>query len=81
MKAVKIGKNMKAMKGMSERRLYFKIADLARMIDRTSRTVKEWEKKGLIPRPRRDSRGWRVYSEKQMKDIIRLVKAKKYFLK
>ncbi|HRZ87800.1 MAG TPA: MerR family transcriptional regulator [bacterium] len=78
---------MKAMKDMrdirDERdiRRYFKIADLAREIDRTQRTVKEWEKKGLIPKPQRDSRGWRVYTEKQLQDIIRLVKSHNYFVR
>jgi DNA-binding transcriptional MerR regulator len=69
------------MKDIQLTQRFFKVAELARQIDRTSRTVKEWEKKGLIPKPQRDSRGWRVYSEKQLLDIIRLVKSRNYFVK
>lgn len=72
---------MKPMKDNGVTQRYFKVCELARQIDRTSRTVKEWEKKGLIPKPQRDSRGWRVYSEKQLNDIIRLVKSHNYFVK
>ena len=56
------------------------IADLAKMLDRSSRTVKEWEKKGLIPKPRRDSRGWRVYSPEQADKILKHVKRHRFFI-
>ncbi|MDP8262617.1 MAG: MerR family transcriptional regulator [Candidatus Ancaeobacter aquaticus] len=71
---------MKPMKAMKTDKSFYKIADLAREVDRSCRTVKEWEKKGLIPKASRDSRGWRVYTEKQLKKVVKLVKERNYFL-
>ena len=65
------------MKGL-EAGLY--IADLAKTLDRSVRTVKEWEKKGLIPKARRDTRGWRVYSREQADRILRHVKRHRFFV-
>ena len=56
------------------------IADLAKTLDRSVRTVKEWEKKGLIPKAHRDSRGWRVYSKDQADRIIKHVKRHRFFI-
>lgn len=56
------------------------IADLAKSLDRSIRTVKEWEKKGLIPKARRDSRGWRVYSPEQADKILKHVKRHRFFI-
>ena len=38
----------------------YKIKDLALRLDRSILTIKRWEKQGLIPKARKDSRGWRV---------------------
>jgi DNA-binding transcriptional MerR regulator len=57
------------------------VSDIARRVDRSTMAVIEWEKKQLIPRARRDSRGWRVYTKEQVEDIVRLVKRTKYFSK
>ena len=43
--------------------------------------VMRWEKEGLIPKTKRDSRGWRVYSKNQIDEIVKLVKSTKYFTK
>lgn len=51
----------------------FSIDDLALRVDRSPLTVKRWEKKNLIPAPRRDSRGWRVYSKAEVDYIVNLV--------
>lgn len=56
------------------------IADLAKTLDRSVRTIKEWEKKGLIPKARRDSRGWRIYSNAQADKILKHVKKHRFFL-
>jgi len=57
----------------------YKIKDLALRLDRTILTIKRWEKRGLIPAPRKDSRGWRVYTESEVKNILQLVKETNYF--
>ena len=57
----------------------YKIKDLALRLDRTILTIKRWEKRGLIPPPRKDSRGWRVYTESEVKTILQLVKETNYF--
>ena len=57
----------------------YKIKDLALRIDRTILTIKRWEKRGLLPAPRKDSRGWRVYTEAEVKEIIKRVQETNYF--
>ena len=59
----------------------YKISDLARELDRSQLTIKRWEASGLIPKARRDSRGWRYYTEDDIKEIIRIVKENDYFTK
>jgi DNA-binding transcriptional MerR regulator len=57
----------------------YKIKDLALRLDRSILTIKRWEKQGLIPIARKDSRGWRIYTEAEVRDILRLVQATNYF--
>jgi DNA-binding transcriptional MerR regulator len=57
----------------------YKIKDLALRLDRSILTIKRWEKQGLIPKARKDSRGWRIYTEAEVRDILRLVQATNYF--
>ena len=57
----------------------YKIKDLALRLDRTILTIKRWEKRGLIPPPRKDSRGWRVYTEDEVKEILKRVRETNYF--
>jgi DNA-binding transcriptional MerR regulator len=57
----------------------YKIKDLALRLDRAILTIKRWEKRGLIPHPRKDSRGWRVYTEDEVKEILKRVKETNYF--
>ena len=57
----------------------YKIKDLALRLDRSILTVKRWERQGLIPKARKDSRGWRIYTEAEVRDILRLVQETNYF--
>lgn len=59
-------------------RLY-KIKDVALRIDRSILTIKRWEKQGYIPEARKDSRGWRIYTEEEVQEILRLVNDTNYF--
>jgi DNA-binding transcriptional MerR regulator len=50
-------------------------------IDRNKTTLIRWEEKGLIPKAKRDSRGWRYYSQEEVQRIIKLIKKNNYFRK
>ena len=57
----------------------YTIKDLALRLDRSVLTLKRWEKQGLLPEARKDSRGWRVYTEDEVQTILRKVRATNYF--
>jgi DNA-binding transcriptional MerR regulator len=57
----------------------YKIGDLALRLDRSILTIKRWEKQGLIPKARKDSRGWRVYTEDEVRAILKKVRESNYF--
>lgn len=52
----------------------YKINDLARELDRDTSTILRWEKQGIIPSAKRDSHGWRYYSNEDFQNIIQKVK-------
>ena len=58
----------------------FRISELAKELDRSILTVKKWEGNGLIPKAKRDSRGWRYYTEDDLSRIKRLVRERNYFM-
>src|SRR3989338_6187474 len=57
----------------------YKIKDLVHALDRDKTTILRWEKQGLIPQAKRDSRGWRYYTEDDYHTIVRKVKSSHYF--
>ncbi len=57
----------------------YKIKDVALRLDRSILTIKRWEKQGLIPKARKDSRGWRVYTEEEVRAILKKVRETNYF--
>lgn len=57
----------------------YKIKDLALRLDRSILTIKRWEKQGLIPKARRDSRGWRVYTGEEVQAILQRARETNYF--
>jgi DNA-binding transcriptional MerR regulator len=57
----------------------YKIKDLALRLDRSILTIKRWERQGLIPQARKDSRGWRVYTEQEVQAILKKVRETNYF--
>jgi DNA-binding transcriptional MerR regulator len=59
--------------------MVYKIKDLALRLDRSILTIKRWEKQGLIPKARKDSRGWRVYTEAEVQAILQKVRETNYF--
>jgi len=57
----------------------YRIKDIEERIDRDKTTLIRWEKEGLIPKAKRDSRGWRYYSNEQVRDIVKKVLSTDYF--
>ena len=57
----------------------YTIKDLALRLDRSVLTIKRWEQQGLLPKVRKDSRGWRVYTEAEVQAILRKVRETNYF--
>ncbi len=57
----------------------YHLKDIEEKIDRDKTTLIRWEKKGLIPKAKRDSRGWRYYSETQVGDIVNRILTTDYF--
>jgi len=59
----------------------YMVKDLAEILEVSARTIKNWERKGYIPKAVRNKWGWRVYSEKEKESIIATVKKQNYFRK
>ena len=59
----------------------YRLKDILKCVDRNKTTLLRWEDEGLIPKAKRDSRGWRCYTEKDIKEIIDLIKKTNYFRK
>jgi len=51
----------------------FDIRDLATIVKKETQTIRSWEKKNIIPKPRMSSRGqkeWREYSKEDLADTL-----------
>lgn len=59
----------------------YRLKDIEDKIDRDKTTLIRWEKEGLIPEAKRDSRGWRYYSNEEVSSIVNKVFATDYFRK
>jgi DNA-binding transcriptional MerR regulator len=60
---------------------YYRLQDILDKVDRNKTTLLRWEEKGLIPKARRDSRGWRCYTWEEVEGIVNLIKRTDYFRK
>jgi len=49
---------------------HYRISDIASRVDRSITAIVRWEKLGLIPKAKRDSRGWRVYAKDQIDAVV-----------
>lgn len=49
-----------------------RVADVARELGYSERFLREAEKRGKIPRARRDLNGWRVYTEEDVERLREL---------
>ncbi|MCK5320260.1 MerR family DNA-binding transcriptional regulator [Candidatus Parcubacteria bacterium] len=57
----------------------YRLKDIQDKIDRDKTTLIRWEREGLIPQAKRDSRGWRYYSKGEVKNIIDMILSTDYF--
>ncbi len=57
----------------------YRLKDIQDKIDRDKTTLIRWEREGLIPQAKRDSRGWRYYSKSEVKNIIDMILSTDYF--
>ena len=57
----------------------YSLNDILKRIDRNKTTLIRWEEAGLIPKARRDVRGWRYYSQVEAENIVNLIKKTNYF--
>ena len=59
----------------------YRLKDIQEKIDRDKTTLIRWEREGLIPKAKRDSRGWRYYSKDEVSRIINKILSTNYFRK
>lgn len=64
---------------MAEKKFY--LNEILRRVDRNKTTLIRWEEEGLIPRAKRDSRGWRYYNQDEIEQVINLIEETNYFRK
>jgi len=64
---------------MAKKKYY--LNEILKRIDRNKTTFIRWEEMGLVPKTRRDSRGWRYYSESDVEKIVKLIRKTDYFRK
>ena len=58
---------------MSENKIYYKIGEVSRKTNIASHTIRYWENEfPFFLKPIRNSRGQRLYTEKELENIIRL---------
>lgn len=53
--------------------VYYRVKDVEKLIDRDKATLFRWEREGKIDPPKRDSRGWRLYTEKDLDKMKKLI--------
>ncbi len=64
---------------MAEKKFY--LNEILRKVDRNKTTLIRWEAEGLIPKAKRDSRGWRYYSQDEIEKVVNLIEQANYFRK
>lgn len=50
--------------------------DICKIFDVTKKTLFKWEKDGKISRVKKDWRGWRIFSDDNVKEIKKLIEKK-----
>ena len=61
----------------AERGNIMRIAEVAKRVERSIKTLRRYEADGTIPIPRRDIAGWRVYDEAEVEKILSIIQPEK----
>ena len=60
--------------------IVYRIKDLSLRLGCSPLTIKRWEKKKYIPQARKDVKGWRIYTSKEIEEIVKNVqKTNRFF--
>ena len=51
--------------------------EVARLVSRHPSTIRDYERKGIIRKARRDPAGWRTYSEADVEEIRKILAGEK----
>lgn len=51
------------------------ITEVAQKVGVTPKTIVRWEVSGKVGKPKRDWRGWRVYDDERLQELIRFHEA------
>ena len=51
------------------------ITEIAKELGVTTKTIMRWEKAGKIRKPKRDWRGWRIYTHEDLQELKSLIEA------
>ena len=55
---------------MEEKQL-LTITEAAEKIGVVPKTIMRWEQSGKVPKAKRDWRGWRVYTDQELEDLLK----------
>jgi predicted site-specific integrase-resolvase len=53
--------------------MFYRIKDIEKILDRDRNTILRWEREGKILPARKDSRGWRIYTDEDIQKIINYI--------
>jgi len=56
---------------------YYSAQEICNIVDMSKKTLFLWEAQGLITKIPRDWRGWRMYKEKHLKEVKRVIEEKR----
>ena len=63
---------------MKQKKRNYRLAqEVCNMFGLSKKTLFLWENQGLISKPPRDWRGWRMYNEKHLKEVKRVIERRK----
>lgn len=61
---------------MEKKKAKYSAAEICRMFDVTKTTLFKWEKEGKLPKVKKDWRGWRVFTDDNIKEIRSIIQEK-----
>ncbi|KPK89984.1 hypothetical protein AMJ80_09000 [bacterium SM23_31] len=62
---------------MKKKKSDYSTAKICSMFDVTKTTLFKWEKEGKLTKVKKDWRGWRVFTDKNIEEIRKIIQEKK----